>query len=66
MVCYNVLLRLGKVMVPLFIFVFIWTAANAEPQIVNPDFQNDGGFFSVATGWSPFGGNKWESVWDPT
>ena len=35
------------------------------PRIVNPDFEVDGGFFRVASGWNPFGGNKWESVWDP-
>jgi PKD repeat protein len=35
------------------------------PQIDNPDFEADGGFFRVARGWNPFGGNKWESVWDP-
>ena len=45
--------------------MLICTAAYAEPQIVNADFQDDGGFFHVATGWSPFGGNKRESVWDP-
>jgi PKD repeat protein len=65
MVCYKVFTPLGKVITPLFIFLFLWTSAYAEPQIVNPDFQNDGGFFQTATGWSPFGGTKWESVWDP-
>ena len=65
MVCDRFFFRLGKVIAPLFIFLLIWTAAKAERQIVNADFQDDGGFFQVATGWTPFGGNKWESVWDP-
>ncbi len=35
------------------------------PTISNPDFEADGGGFGVARGWNNFGGNKWESVWDP-
>jgi hypothetical protein len=35
------------------------------PEIENPDFEADGGFFGMATGWTAFGGNKWEAVWDP-
>ena len=34
-------------------------------EIENAAFEADGGFFSVASGWTPFGGNKWEAVWDP-
>lgn len=37
----------------------------ATPVIDNPDFEADGGFFGVASGWTAFGGDKWESVWDP-
>jgi PKD repeat protein len=37
-----------------------------EPTIVNPDFEADGGFFTVASGWTAFGGNKWERVLDAT
>jgi PKD repeat protein len=37
---------------------------DAPPAIVNPDFEDDRGFFSVARGWTRFGGNKWEAVWD--
>jgi PKD repeat protein len=37
----------------------------ATPDIINPDFETDGGFFAVALGWHSFGGNKFESVWDP-
>jgi hypothetical protein len=35
------------------------------PDIENPDFEADGGFFGVASGWTAFGGNKWEGVWNP-
>ncbi len=38
--------------------------SQAPPTIVNPDFEDNGGGFVVATGWSSFGGNKWEGVWD--
>jgi hypothetical protein len=36
----------------------------APPKIVNPGFEDDGGFFGVARGWTNFGSNKWEAVWD--
>jgi len=35
------------------------------PTIANPDFEDDRGFFTVARGFTRFGGNKWEAVWDP-
>ena len=35
------------------------------PAIVNPNFEDDGGGFGVAKGWQAYGGNKWESIWDP-
>ncbi len=38
----------------------------ADPTIVNPDFEgNGGGWGGAAVGWSTFGGNKWEGVWNP-
>lgn len=33
-------------------------------QAANPDFEADGGAFAVAAGWVPFGGHKWEGVYD--
>ena len=32
--------------------------------LVNPSFEDDHGFFGVARGWTKFGGNKWEAVWE--
>ena len=37
----------------------------ADPTVVNADFEDDAGFFHVASGWSAFGFAKWERVWDP-
>jgi PKD repeat protein len=53
---------------PFFLIICIvltGTALQAQPAVDNPDFQNDNGFFRVASGWTSFGGNKWEAVWDP-
>ena len=47
------------------IAVNLTVQSQAEPpEVVNPGFEDDGGFFNVATGWSSFGGTKWEGVWD--
>jgi PKD repeat protein len=44
----------------------VLTPVPVQPPVIdNPDFEADGGFFGVAGGWTAFGGNKWESVWDP-
>ena len=40
-------------------------STSIPPEIVNPGFGDDAGFFNVATGWTGFGGTKWERVWDP-
>lgn len=32
--------------------------------INNPNFEANNGGFAVATGWSSFGGAKWEGVWE--
>jgi PKD repeat protein len=61
----NVVLRLSNMFAAFLIIMIIGFSVSAQPEIINPDFQDDNGFFSVARGWTSFGGNKWESVWDP-
>ena len=36
-----------------------------NPTLNNPNFDDQGHAFTVATGWTSFGGNKWESAFDP-
>ena len=60
-----VVLRQSKIIAVLLFIVLIGSSALAQPEIINPGFQDDHGFFGVARGWISFGGNKWESVWDP-
>jgi PKD repeat protein len=60
-----VFLRQSKIIAVLLFITLIGSSALAQPEIFNPDFQDDHGFFGVARDWTPFGGNKWESVWDP-
>ena len=38
--------------------------ADSPAIVVNPNFEDDNGFFAVAKGWTKFGGNKWEAVWE--
>ena len=39
--------------------------AAAPPELRNAEFEDDGGFFGVASGWTAFGSAKFEAVWDP-
>lgn len=45
--------------------VFFLVASAGAQTIVNPNFEANGGGFTVATGWTAFGGNKWEGSWYP-
>lgn len=56
--------RIGYPLFLVICLVLTGTALQAQPAVDNPDFQNDNGFFRVASGWASFGGNKWEAVWD--
>jgi PKD repeat protein len=39
------------------------SAVTFAQSITNPDFEANGGNFTVAFGWNSFGGQKWEGVW---
>jgi hypothetical protein len=40
-------------------------SSQTPPTVNNPDFQaNGGGWAGAAIGWTAFGGNKWEGVFD--